>query len=457
MCVIDWGVVLENIISGVVVAAAVGAGGWLFTKKYVAGIKFSREMRSYGFEQVSLKKQSRREVEEMCRRAERIKMIYVSGPRYFAIHDKALREAMKNGVEIQVLCAGTSGPFLSDIERMEREMTADGAPLRGKDQFISDEIETLAREYRDTDMQLRFYSTEYRLPYVIAYYKDGSVRAWLTVTLPPYRSKDSFVLRGKREKGDGEEKKDLDFIKMMEENFDAIWRAASPSPGGALYDAWMEKYQAAGENMRRARDRRGVLIEVAAQHPLVDGLYPNEEFRRRLLAGAELYRTLTAEGEEAYIYVPGSLHMDGGKADRRSLSEAGKQFLLERGVPAERIYGEEANEQYKGEAGVYNSSDECYVASRLFQERSLGQLHCVCSSGQMMRKALSYIQFGCLPSFHTVTTEEMHHNYIDEVFRSIPVLLRDERGLQGDSAEAERLRRTRDPGKGNGACPPGPA
>lgn len=445
MCSIDWSTVIENIISGGTVTFAAGLCGWLFVKKYISQIRFSEKMRSYGFDQVSLKLQTRREVLEMCRKAEKIKIIYVSGARYLSIYRKELREAMKNGVEIQVLCAAVSGPFLPDIERMERSMMFEGKSIREPNQFIRDETEQIVKDYKDTNMQFRFYSTEYRLPYVIAYYKDGSIRAWLTMSLPPYKSRYCFVLRGKRNSGKVSEAEELDFIEMMENNFDKIWEFASNTPEGALYESWMKKYQNAKRNMELSKVRKSVLVEISAQHPLVDGLRPNEEFQCRLLAGVELYNKLTTQGKQVKLYVPGSLHMDGGKADKISLSEAGTRFLIKQGIPAKKIYGEDANELFKGEEGVYNSSDECYVASRLFQEHKFGQLYCVCSSAQMMRKALSYIQFGCLPYFHTVSADEMFHNFIDEIFRNIPLVLQDDDALQSGSAEAERLRQLRNP------------
>lgn len=103
------------------------------------------------------------------------------------------------------------------------------------------------------------------------------------------------------------------------------------------------------------------------------------------------------------------------------------------------------NERYKGKDGVYNSSDECYVACCIFRDFGFGKLHSVCSPAQLMRKALSYIEFGYLPEMHSVPVDNMFHNYVDEVFLYIPRLLNDEGGLQGDSKEGERLRKLRTP------------
>lgn len=211
------------------------------------------------------------------------------------------------------------------------------------------------------------------------------------------------------------------------------------------YSSWMEKYIIAKNNSIKYKSRKGILIEVAAQHPLINGNQPNDEFTKRLLLGIELYKKFVALEHDVKIYVPGSIHMENGIADKISLSEAGCNFLVNNGIPRIDLYGEDANVKYKCDLGVYNSSDECYVSAQLFDELKFSELHCVCSSAQMMRKVLSYIQFGYLPYMHTVTTDQMFHNYIDEIFKFIPIVIDDDDALQGDSKEADRLRALRNP------------
>lgn len=218
-------------------------------------------------------------------------------------------------------------------------------------------------------------------------------------------------------------------------------------PGdNALFAQWQDKLHAARARMRERSSRDGALIEVAAQHPLRDGELPNEEFSARLDAALDLYHALLVQGKAPVrIYVPGSVHMYQGVSDKVSLSEAGCAYLERKGVPRDVLLGDDANERYKGAEGVYNSSDECYVASRIFDDHALGEMHCVCSPAQLLRKALSYVQFGCVPLMHSVPLEDMFHSYVDEAFLYIPRLLEDDSGLQEDSAEADRLRRERRP------------
>lgn len=214
----------------------------------------------------------------------------------------------------------------------------------------------------------------------------------------------------------------------------------------ASYEEWSAREVEAREYMEEVASRPGVLIEVAAQHPLLDRVSPNEEFGLRLDLGEGLYRKFTEEGKEVKIYVPGSRHSEDGIDDEVSLSVAGARYLIDKGVPGGDIFSDDANEKYKPEEGVYNSSDECFVASELFRDLGFGDLHCVCSPIQVARKALSYIAFGVMPVFHTVSARRMFHNFADETFLYVPRLLEDGTGLQGEgSAESQRLRDERVP------------
>lgn len=67
-----------------------------------------------------------------------------------------------------------------------------------------------------------------------------------------------------------------------------------------------------------------VLIAVAAQHPLQDGITPGPGYRLRLERALKIY-----EGVKAKIVICGSLH----RGDKIPLWQAGMNYLLERGVP----------------------------------------------------------------------------------------------------------------------------
>ena len=184
-------------------------------------------------------------------------------------------------------------------------------------------------------------------------------------------------------------------------------------------DQWKEKEMGAKcKSKGRKNLYKKVLIEVAAQHPLKEGKFPGEEYAKRLDIACELI------DEDTYIYLPGSLHIP----DEMPLSEAGKEYLLKKGVPEDRIITTEDE--------VYNSTDECEIASRILIENEFAELICICSPAQLMRKALSYISFGVYPSFKIASCDELFHSYVEEATRNIPILLNGGKELE---REKERL------------------
>lgn len=212
-----------------------------------------------------------------------------------------------------------------------------------------------------------------------------------------------------------------------------------------VVEAWRAKYAAAQANMRARGGNLRTLIEVAAQHPLKSGLYPNEEFSARLNRGLELYTVYAGAGRDVEIYVPGSRHKYKGVADQISLSTAGRSYLIEHGVPDAAVRGEDLNLRYKGSDGVYGSADECFVAASFYKDANFGVLVSVSSPAQMLRKTLHYFEFGVVPLNFTASVQSGFHDYLDELFEQIPKVLTIDSTLQGDSAEAMRLRKERKP------------
>lgn len=248
------------ICTSLVFPALIAVVGYLFVRSQLQKISVYQRLSSYGFITISPKWQTEREVRQMCERAEEIKILNVSGIHYYRNFADLLKRAMERGVRIYALVADPDSDFLTDIEEMEKDTLFNNRPVRDRDSFIGPEIQQLVEEYRDTPLNIRFYRSEYRLPFVFAKYADGSVRTWLTVTLPPLRSeqamvlrgeksggarqkrlslperlrralapaKDSLVLRGKREK-DYISDTSLDFIDLIEASFDTIWEHSAGS------------------------------------------------------------------------------------------------------------------------------------------------------------------------------------------------------------------------------------
>ena len=119
-----------------------------------------------------------------------------------------------------------------------------------------------------------------------------------------------------------------------------------------------------------------------------------------------------------------------------SLSNAGVKYLLDKGIPADCLLGEEENKRYKGAHGVYNSADECFVASEIFKNGAFEKLVCVCSPNQIARKTMLYIEFGCVPLCYGVTTDKMYHqNIVEEIFNSLNRVLYVDHSWQDENSE----------------------
>lgn len=161
---------------------------------------------------------------------------------------------------------------------------------------------------------------------------------------------------------------------------------------------WYEKQEKARQTMAQHQDGSAVLIECASKGLTFDGR-PDAEFCARLDRAMVLYHQLSGT---THIYVPGSLHNTDGKADPCTLSTAGKRYLMEHGIPEADILGDRENERHKGDEGVMNSADECFVASKLFHNGNYRELHCVCGPIQVTRKWFYYLEFGLVPLIHSV-------------------------------------------------------
>ncbi|MDE7245401.1 MAG: hypothetical protein K2O18_15705, partial [Oscillospiraceae bacterium] len=216
---------------------------------------------------------------------------------------------------------------------------------------------------------------------------------------------------------------------------------------------WKEKLDKAKEFTLQARNdskRNGVLIEVAAQHPLEPDGTPGVEFARRLDLGYKLYDEYRRKNMRCKLYVPGSLHMYKGVVDKVPLSEAGRKYLIDKGVSPEDIYGEDQNVKYRGTDGVYNSADECFVASQIWKDEGFSELCCICSPIQSMRKTTHYIAFGAFPAVLTCPSPELFHDYVYEMLTALPYVLYEDPYLDPkESKLARKHRMDRKPGFAN--------
>lgn len=406
--------------------------------------------------------------------ARHVKVFQTTGRGFFQTHIYQLAKMLRNNGTLQVLLPNPYSDFLEEVGRIEGRGT--GNPISEEFHTTIDNIRKIWEEAHnfpcDTigKIEIGCAHTMLRQTEIICIDKedendsnDKQIWCWVTMTMPPFRAgADSVSLECQTTKSG-----DMSLADMTNRSFNRSW---AESKFKVEFDGkqdipyfykeklcasafWEEKVEVAKEFTRKARSdsqRSGILIEVAAQHPLEPNGTPGVEFSKRLDMGYELYRRNKAENIRCKFYVPGSLHMYNGVVDKVSLSESGRKYLIEKGVPSEDIYGEDQNVKYRGMDGVYNSADECFVASQIWKNEGFSELICVCSPVQSMRKTAHYIAFGVFPSVLTCPSPELFHDYVYEMFTALPYVLYEDSDLDPKKSKLAREHRVnRKPGFAN--------
>ncbi len=444
--------------------------GWIREKES----SIFKSAKTAGILDISLKGfLSKEKLESWLKKANRLLLCYTTGNSFVINNRDLLVEFVTKGGSIQLLCCKPYSKEMYDIQKIEESEHGNREQIHRELSEVYNILQSIYKKAAEGatpgSIQIGFMSTLIRSSFLIAAGPTETEKAgWFTVTLPPAKSRETVSFEMESDPALSAEN---NLLSRCEQHFSHVWNYAlgnnevmtigtdstlelsEKSEGTAVDEKyWKEKEQAAILNMKRRKRNKNILIEVAAQHPLKDGLTPDLEFAARLDRAIELYHSKTAEGYGVKIYVPGSLHLDlDGVPDEVSLSEAGCTYLTENGIPEDRLFGNEQNNLYdtqRHHEGVYNTADECFIASKIFfsQEENFGQLYCVCSPNQLMRKNLFYMEFGIIPSVITVPTANMFHNFLNELLGSVPYILGEDHNYQGEnSKEAIRTRKERLP------------
>lgn len=385
---------------------------------------------------------------EKIENARSIKIFTTTGNSLFHSYTSCFAKMLRNNGNLQVLMPNPESEFLRDVDLLES---------RGKENSVSKEfhstIENLGMIWREANstpcstlgkIQIACSRTMLRQTEIICIDKENEndiddkkqIWCWVTVTMPPKRaSGDSLSIECQAFR-----RNDGSLADWANTNFNRSWEESSAKividdkmnlpyfymEKPHAMEFWKEKLEEAKTHTNEARCdnvRSGILIEVAAQHPLKNDGTPGEEFAKRLDMGYDLYCKNKKGKMRCKVYVPGSLHMYNGVQDKVSLSEAGRIYLINKGVSPEDLYGEDKNIRYRGSDGVYNSADECFVASQIWNDEKFSELITVCSPMQSMRKTAHYIAFGVFPSVFTCPSQELFHDYVYEMFTALPYVL----------------------------------
>lgn len=211
------------------------------------------------------------------------------------------------------------------------------------------------------------------------------------------------------EGSDGQDNKERysdDSDEVKEESTEQLTRTLEQLDGYEIYGPELEERLKRDEEAARINSlamesdpsRSGSLILVCAQHPLTQDGKPGKAFSARLDEAIMRYEMMKKKGESVIIRVPGAVHF----GDSRSLAEAGKEYLMEHGIPEEDISAD-------GTEG--NGTDEVTFAYNIFEQACCRQFHICCGENQVFRNKMACMELlGFLPYFHTTTVlEEMPH------------------------------------------------
>ncbi len=369
-----------------------------------------------------------------------------------SVKEIAIPLALKNNAEINIIIPDKDSVFCEDVALAECKQDGFGNIIEEQNKKrIHSEFDSVFQYLNEAYWHIKKSTSNAQVGTITCYCSQTLLRqtillaidendnawGWTTMTMPPLRTTDcpSFAVEGKA---------NTSFIKLMMDYCESIKSIAIDRGEYCSIDGstisnhfnnrnidrkqyWEDKRSTAVEFMRKRRKSySNILIEVAAQHPLYNGRTPNEEFMKRLDSAILLRKSLQDENTKVYIYVPGSRHSYNGIDDEISLSQAGREYLISRGVNEDFIYADKENVLYKGDDGVYNSADECYVSSLIFKNEKFGRLICVCSPYQIMRKTFFYLEQGIMPECYGISSEDMFHDIVSEYFNSLWVTVFDD-------------------------------
>lgn len=213
-----------DVATSLLVAAITGFVAFIFTKRYYKKIELANRLKAFGFSVIRDSKLTRRELKHMFSNASSIKIMYVAGANFLKANKNLIQAAQKRKQppEIRFLLAQKGSSFLKEINEME-------ISFGNRDKDINADIDEASNLLKEMQIEHRYFNGQYRLPIILANYNApngfGEVmktEAWLTVTLPPYKSKESLILKGEI-KNSGNRVSDFDFIEMMETHFDYVW------------------------------------------------------------------------------------------------------------------------------------------------------------------------------------------------------------------------------------------
>jgi hypothetical protein len=413
--------VIGNIIATTVTVVFIHMG--------IKRISMAQRLKDYGIVKINVTNILIAEEEflKMIEHASRIRICMVSGIGFFNTFENAIK-AYKGKMEI-LLCD-------PDSQMAEHIYEAECKHGNGKKPApdIRYEVNSINKMFKGFDnISIRHTDSGYRFPYIMTEYDNKQNEARFAFTLPPAKAHNNSISFRVLDYGDGKgtqsdnEKKTL-MYNMLKRNFETVWSISK---------------------------NEKVLIVVASQHPLVDGVYPNKDFAARLDKSIEIYNKIDNEGRYIVkICVLGSRHRikDGNGNyinDKISLAQAGFNYLKSNNIKKinkSDIYAVRKNKKYAPD-GVYSTIEECKVVSEIFKHEGFKKLICIASKEQIGRIEGAYKYFGLVKNIEFIGLDEIDgfHKSVDSEAKRLAFLDNPEKVLRETYTNA-RLERSPDDG-----------
>lgn len=406
--------------------------------------------------------------DELKKHAQKAKAIYcvsTTGAGLLkTLKEEILPEALLNNVQFHMILPPRNSAFCEDVAMAETQDYTDNEIVTIQNKHrIYNEYEAAIQYLNEAYLKAKKLAAEENIDNIGSIWihnsrtllrqtifltedRDGSIWGWMSATLPPIRSVDSPDILFECKKKSPNNNQLGHFVlqhceclaKMDSAPYQITGRTTVEDienkgtmqlvDNAPFLSYWNRLYDKAAP----ADTNSLTLIEIAAQHPLKNGEEPAEEFEARLNEAIRLYRSLKNENSDRVVklYVPGSRHCEDGKCDKVSLSRAGIKYLkknLSEKEQSDILKEKDTNHKYMPQSGVYNSMDECYVATKVYYELleqhnyNTGQIICVCSPNQVMRKTFIYLRYGIEVMCHSVPIPgmKMYHNPVYEYFESL--------------------------------------
>ena len=226
----ELGKALIDLCKYIITMGITGLVAWFFSKKYLQQVIFAKKVNDLGLKQIVYEKYiPEKSLRRMIATGKEIKFLFFFFFYFYRDYQTILIKAANAGTKISILMLDAKHEFYQDILRME--ITHGLRDSEGRDRHhkttIIEEIDEIAKIfYGIPNVEIRKYSSGYRLPCVITEYADGNVETWFSITLPPKRttSPSAFFLCGKTNKKDNKTDSSTGtFPEEVVNHFDSLW------------------------------------------------------------------------------------------------------------------------------------------------------------------------------------------------------------------------------------------